>query len=123
MCPYSTQGYTNNTDHWYDTKLPNFSELLEFSVSYWLLLLYRKIRFLFPDDFNSLASIYQRNQVFQKGDRQYYGNVVETANLLLKLVLRVTILFERWTFHFFCNLFYVKYVLSIYVTYIKKYSL
>jgi hypothetical protein len=56
LCPYSAQDYTNNTDNWKDTKLPSFPELVDFLVSYWLLMLYRKTRILFPDDFKSLAS-------------------------------------------------------------------
>jgi len=53
MCPYSAQDYTDNTDSWKDAKLPCFTEILDFSVSYWLLMLYRKTRILFPDDFKS----------------------------------------------------------------------
>jgi hypothetical protein len=55
MCPYSAQNYTDNTYNRKSTKLFCFTVIIDFSVSYWLLLLYRKNRILFPDDFKPLA--------------------------------------------------------------------
>ncbi len=55
LCPYSAQDYADNTDNWKDAKLPYFTELVDFSVSYWLFMLYGKNGILFPDDFMSLA--------------------------------------------------------------------
>ena len=33
LCPYSAQDYTDNTENWKDTILPNLPELANFSVS------------------------------------------------------------------------------------------
>jgi len=51
--PFRLALYDNadNTDNEKDTKLPSFTELADFSVSYWLLMLYGKTRNLFPEDF------------------------------------------------------------------------
>ena len=57
LCPLSAQDNADNTDNRKDTKLPCFPEFVDFSVNYWLLMLYRKTRNLFPADFKSLASI------------------------------------------------------------------
>ena len=57
LCHLPVQFNTDNTDNWKDTKLPHFQELVDFSVSYWYLMLYRKTRVIFPEDFKSLESI------------------------------------------------------------------
>jgi len=41
LCPLSAENNADNTDDWKDTILPCFPELVEFSVSYWQLMLYR----------------------------------------------------------------------------------
>lgn len=45
-----------NTDNWNNTIHTNFLEIIDFSVSCWLYVLYEKARFLYPEDFKSLAS-------------------------------------------------------------------
>jgi hypothetical protein len=59
----SAQDDANNTDNRNDTKLPCFAKLFDFSVSYWLLMLYRKTRNLFPEDFKPLASLYSKTDL------------------------------------------------------------
>jgi hypothetical protein len=54
--PLSAQLNTDNIDNWQDAKIPCFPELVDFSVSYWQLMLYRKTRKLFPEDFKSFES-------------------------------------------------------------------
>jgi hypothetical protein len=56
LCPFSAQNNADNTDNWKDKILPCFTEPVDFSVSYWQLMLYGKTGILFPDDFKSLAS-------------------------------------------------------------------
>jgi hypothetical protein len=39
LCPLSAQDYADNADIWKDTILPYFPEPVDFSASYWLLIL------------------------------------------------------------------------------------
>ena len=57
VCHLPVQFNTDNTDNWNNTIHPNFLEIVDFSVSCWLCVLYEKARFLPPEDFKSLESI------------------------------------------------------------------
>ena len=64
LCPLSAYTNADNTDNWKDAKLPYFPELVDFLVSCWLLMRYRKTRNLFPEDFKSFASYSTKTDYF-----------------------------------------------------------
>jgi hypothetical protein len=43
LCPLSAQDNPDNIDDWKNANLPLSAELLDFSVSYWFLMLYSKV--------------------------------------------------------------------------------
>lgn len=64
LCPYSAQNNADNTDNWKDTKLHSSTEPVDFSLNYWLLMLYGKIcqpRLTFKFIESSLPTIQQFN--------------------------------------------------------------
>jgi hypothetical protein len=83
LCPYSAQDYANNTDNGKNAKLPSFPELVDFSVSDWLLMLYSKVGKLFLDDFKSQASgNIRENQVFPHNFFLQKNNLLSEMNVL-----------------------------------------
>jgi len=57
VCYLPVQFNTDNTDNWNNTIHPNFLEIVDFSVSCWLCVLYEKAGIFTPEDFESSASV------------------------------------------------------------------